>query len=274
MALESAENAELALLVEAGSMPKPGNVEPARDFDDTTYHQFQAAAVGSRRGLREAAEGGDVGTCFRRAVEGTSRHSGGNTYFGALLLLTPLVAAAGDDELDGVEGVVEDTTSEDAAEFYRAFDAVDVNLGDTDPGGLPDAREPETAAEEAVDRGLSLHEVMRESAEVDDVAAEWTYGFQRTFDRADDLEAVVDDGAPTTEAVSAVYLDMLRSHPDSHVARVHGEHVAQDVVGMANNLDVAALDRRLRYDGINPGATADVLSAACFVALERGGLGV
>lgn len=274
MTLDAAENAELALLVEAGSMPKPGNVEPARDFDDTSYHQFQAGAVGSRRGLREAEEGGDVGRCFRRAVEGSSRHSGGNTYFGALLLLTPLVAAAADGDLDSVSDMVEDTTAEDAVDFYRAFTAVDVNLGDSDPGGLPDAREPETAAAEVLDRGLSLYDVMRESADVDDVAAEWTYGFQRTFDRADDLEAVVDDGAPTTEAVSAVYLDMLRSHPDSHVARVHGEHVAEDVVGMANNLDVAALDRRLRYDDVNPGATADVLAAACFVALERGGLGV
>lgn len=274
MDLEPAENAELALLVETGSMPKPGNVEPARDFDDTTYHQFQAGAVGSRRGLRDAAEGGDIGECFRRAVEGSSRHSGGNTYFGALLLLTPLAAAAADVGLEGVDAAVEDTTEEDAAEFYRAFESVDVNLGETDPGGLPDAREPEAAAEEALERGLSLYEVMEESADVDDVAVEWTSGFERTFDRADDLEALVDDGASTTEAVSAVYLDMLRSHPDSHIARVHGDHVAEDVVGMANNLDVAALDRRLRYDGINPGSTADVLSAACFVALERGGLGV
>lgn len=274
MTVDEAARAELALLIEVGSSPKPGNVEPGRGFDDTSYHQFQAAAVGSREGLEAAADDVAVGEAFHEAVAGSGLHSGGNAFFGALLLLTPLVKAAAEDTVEDVESVVEETTVEDAAEFYRAFGEVDVNLGGVEPGGLPDAGEPEAAAEETLERELPLYTVMEESADVDDVAAEWSTGFGRVYRRADDLKALVDDGCSTVDAVATVYLDMLRSHPDSHVARVHGEHVAEDVVSMANNLDVNALDRRLRYDDVNPGATADVLAAAVYVALERGELGV
>lgn len=273
MVLDAAESAELALLVEAGSMPKPGNVEPSRDFPDTSYHQFQAGAVGARSALEDAAADEAIGRCFRRAVKGASRHEGGNTHFGALLLLTPLVQAEASDGVDSVDAVVEDTTVDDAEEFYRAFQAVEVNLGDVEPDGLPDAGDDD-AAEKVRERGLTLYQVMEGSADVDDVASEWVNGFERAFRRADDLQRLVEDGSPTSEAVASVYLEMLRTEPDSHVARIHGDHVADDVVSMANNLDVAALDRRLRYDDINPGATADVLSAACFVALTRGGLGI
>jgi len=92
--LTVAEDAQTALLLEAGTQ-KPGNVGPDHDFDDTGFHQFLAGAVGARRGLADAADGASVGDAFLSSVRGASDHRGGNTQFGALLLLVPLVCAEG-----------------------------------------------------------------------------------------------------------------------------------------------------------------------------------
>lgn len=268
MRLSPSQNAQLAMLVEVGTSPKPGNVGPNQEFEDTSYHQFQASAVGAGPGLVDAEEGSPVGEAFYRAVEGSTLHAGGNTHFGSLLLLVPLVRAAGDQGVDSVDDVLRSTTVDDASLFYSAFQLTDVRLLDDFPQGLPDASSGD-APRQVRERGLSLYDVMEASADVDDVAREWATGFERTFETAETLGGF-SETADTNEAVARTFLDMLRRHPDSHVAKRHGEHVAEDVTSMAGELDVISLNRRLRSDGINPGATADVLCAACFVALETG----
>jgi hypothetical protein len=88
-----------------------------------------------------------VGVAFERAIAGMSRQSGGNTQFGALLLLVPLVRAAaevaGTSRAADARGalqradaaaVVEATTVADAADFYRAFEHVDVAVADPPEG--------------------------------------------------------------------------------------------------------------------------------------------
>ena len=95
----TAENAELALLLEVSSTPKPGNVDREREYPDLRFEHFVAGAVGAREGFEGAAGGGAVGESFRRAVAGMSEQSGGNTQFGAILLVTPLVRAAGSGDL-------------------------------------------------------------------------------------------------------------------------------------------------------------------------------
>ncbi|MFW5929308.1 MAG: triphosphoribosyl-dephospho-CoA synthase, partial [Halobacteriota archaeon] len=143
-----AENAELALLLEASAEPKPGNVTPSSDHDDTTYEHYLASAVGCRSALDAVARGDvGIGEGFREAVEGAHRHGGGNTCFGSLLLLVPLVRAAADGDVEDAADVARETTVDDAAEFYRAFDAVEVNLGGPPAADLPDARSPREAAE-------------------------------------------------------------------------------------------------------------------------------
>ncbi|GAA0644704.1 triphosphoribosyl-dephospho-CoA synthase [Salarchaeum japonicum] len=271
-----AANAELALLLEVAGTPKPGNVDRHRDFPDLRFEHFLAGAVGARPGLDDAESGAPVGEAFERAVAGMSEQSGGNTQFGCLLLLVPLVRAAAERGLtpESVTHVVEDTTVADAAGFYRAFDHVAVAVPDLpDDADALDVRRGSDAVPELEARGLTLYDVMAESAPADGNAVEWVGGFERTFAAADRIEAGA--GSILDRAADA-FLYLLADEPDSLVAGQHGREVAREVSSRASELldapdaDVAAFADDLVARDINPGTTADVTSAALFVALERG----
>ena len=256
------EDAQTALLLEAGTQ-KPGNVGPRRDFEDTTFHEFLVGSVGARRGFDVAAEA-SVGDVFLRSVKGASAHEGGNTQFGALLLLAPLVVAAARGNVEDAPAVAEETTPEDAARFYEAFDHVDVHVGDTDYEY--DVRDPD-AREKVVEDGVTLYDVMEESASRDGIADEWTSGFTRTFHAGSRLM-----GRPggTRDAVRTTYVDLLSEEPDSLVAERQGKEKAREVTRLARELPPNELDERLADEGINPGTTADIVAGAVFVALRRG----
>jgi len=261
--LTPAEDAQTALLLEAGTQ-KPGNVGPTHDFDDTTFHQFLAGGVGARRGFDAAAEGASVGEVFLRSVRGASAHRGGNTQFGELLLLAPLIVAAERGGGEEAPDVAEETTPEDAARFYEAFDHADVYVGDT--GYDYDVRDPE-ARERVVEDGVTLYDVMNESASRDGIADEWTSGFERTLHAGSRLVGRPGD---TREAVRATYVDLLSEERDAFVEEKHGREKAREVARLARELPPDELDERLRDEGINPGTTADIVAGAVFVALRRG----
>ena len=272
-----AENAQLALLLEVAGTPKPGNVDRERDLPDLRFEHFLAGAVGAGEGIRAAEAGAPVGEAFETAVARMSDQSGGNTQFGALLLLVPLVRAGAEGELsrDGVRAVVEATTVADAAAFYRAFEHVDVRVDEPAPDvDAPDVRRGADAVPDLRERDLTLFDVLAESAEVDGVAREWVGGFERTFSVA---EAVAAGDGPVSDRAARAFLDQLAAEPDTHVAKQHGGGVARNVMVRAQEArdgnDPALVDafaEALVGDGINPGTTADVVAAGLFVALERG----
>jgi triphosphoribosyl-dephospho-CoA synthase len=270
-----AENAQLALLLEVSGTPKPGNVDRHRDYEDLRFEHFMAGAVGSLSGLRMAADGARVGRAFERAVAGMSDQSGGNTQFGALLMLTPLVSAAATDRLspDGAGEVVEATTVADACDFYRAFDHVDVAVDDP-PGDMDalDVRRGSDAVPTLRDRELTLYDVMEASADRDGVADEWTAGFERSFEAAGWLR---DDDAPVYKRTSRVFLRLLADEEDTFVRTRNGEAAAAEATERARAVldgeeDAEALAEEFVERDINPGTTADLTAAALFVALERG----
>lgn len=292
--------ATLALLLEATGDPKPGNVDRGHDHRDASLQQFAATATAVGPALAPAAEGTPLGAAIEDAAAATAHHGGGNTHFGAVLLLAPLVAAAGARERvdgDGSEGgddgegsglraaaerAVAGTTSEDAARFFAAVDRVDLALPPIDAvddaalAGL-DARDPATR-DRVRDRGVTLADVMARSAPVDGVAREWTEGFPRTFRAADRLEHH-HDGDGVERAVADAFLDLLAEEPDSFVAKRHGDGVAEEVRERAASIRddggrraaVTALDEELLERGVNPGTTADLVAGGLFVALRRDG---
>ena len=273
--MSPADHAALALTLEVASTPKPGNVDRHRDHGDLRFEQFLAGAVGSRPGLELAAGDAPLGDAFERAVRGMSQQDGGNTQFGCLLLLVPLVRAAATDRLspDGLRTVTAATTVDDAAAFYRAFEHVDVAVDDP-PADAPDldVRRGAEAIPALRDRGLTLADVMELSADRDGNAAEWTSGFERTFAAAD---RVLDDAGPVTDRLARVFLDLLAERPDTLVAVDHGteraESVSREAAAVRGDLAAAEdLAERFLAEGINPGTTADLTAAAAFVALERG----
>jgi triphosphoribosyl-dephospho-CoA synthase len=276
------DDATLALLLEVTGTPKPGNVDRHRDHPELRFEHFLAGAVGARSGLSSMIEGGPLGAAFERSVEGMADQRGGNTQFGALLLLAPLVRAANADEVDGnedglspagVSDVVAATTVEDAVSFYRAFEHVDVAVEDP-PEGLDDldVRRGGDAAPALRERGLTLADVMDLSADVDGVAAEWVGGFERTFEAAGWL---LDDDGPVPDRASRAFLRLLADEVDTFVVKTSSREAAEEATRRAR----AVLDgeehgeelaNELVERGINPGTTADLTAGALFVALRRG----
>ena len=279
-----AENAELALLLEVAGTPKPGNVDRHRDLADLRFEQFLAGSVGSASGLRMAAAGAPLGRAFERAVAGMSHQSGGNTQFGCLLLLTPLVRVAARDDLspDAVDACCRASTVDDAVAFYRAFEHVDVAVADppADAAAL-DVRRGADAEPALREREMTLRDVMALSAEAavpDTNGQEWVDGFPRTFEAAEELLA--DDG-PVLDRSARCFIRELASEPDTLVATNHGVETAEAVqTRAAETLEAVRetgslapaedLAEAFVAEGINPGTTADRVAAALFVALERG----
>ncbi|GAA0198987.1 triphosphoribosyl-dephospho-CoA synthase [Haladaptatus pallidirubidus] len=275
-----AEHAQLALLLEVAGTPKPGNVDRDRDFPDLRFEHFLAGAVGSGSGMRSAEAGIPVGEAFEEAIAGMSQQSGGNTQFGALCLLVPLVKASATDACspDGVTAVVENTTVEDATGFYRAFDHVNVFVDDPPEGADEfDARRGSDAIPAIRDAGITLYDVMELGADEDDIAREWTSGFERTFEAG---ERIVELDGSLSGRGARVYLELLSREPDTFVAKQHGKKTAESVrvraqealqeVRQGNSELVHAFSDSLVEDGINPGTTADIVAGGLFVALERG----
>jgi triphosphoribosyl-dephospho-CoA synthase len=271
----TAENAELALLLEVAGTPKPGNVDRHREYPDLRFEHFLAGAVGAREGFELAVDGERLGVAFREAVEGMSDQRGGNTQFGAVLLTTPLVVAAGRGSLtpEGAGAVVSETTVADAADFYRAFEAVDVAVEEPPEGMEPlDVRRGSDAVPVLEERGLTLADVMERSTERDGVAREWVGGFERSFAAAD---ALANGEGPVTGRAADVFLDLLAEEVDTFVAIKHDRETAERVTERARaardgDIDPEELAEAFVAEGINPGTTADIVAAGLFVALERG----
>jgi triphosphoribosyl-dephospho-CoA synthase len=269
------ENAQLALLLEVSGTPKPGNVDRHREYDDLRFEHFVAGAVCARDGLRLAAGGAEVGESFRRAVAGMSQQSGGNTQFGALLMVTPLVRASAAHELTpgGTRNIVAETTVEDAEKFYKAFEYVDVAVDDPPEGMEPlDVRRGADAVPAIREQGVTLEDVMERSSDRDGVAAEWSSGFPRTFAAA---ETILSGSGPVTSRAAEAYLDVLADEPDTFVATKHDRETAEEVrqraaAVRAGEEDVEAFAEELVARDINPGTSADIVAGALFVALERG----
>jgi triphosphoribosyl-dephospho-CoA synthase len=273
-----AADAELALLLEVATTPTPGNVDRERDLPDLHFEQFLGGAVGARPGLAAAADGAPVGEAFERAVAGMADRSDTNTQFGALLALVPLVRAAADGAATGERAtyVVRATTVDDAVAFYRAFDHVAVGVDDPPAGSeVPDVRLGGDAEPRVREAGLTFADVMAESAPTDAVAAELVGGYERTVRVAN---RVVADEGPLTDRAATAFLAQLAAEPDTHVAKRHDEATAERVRERAAALraegapadEVRAFAADLVDDGVNPGATADILAAGLFVALWRG----
>ncbi len=277
--MRTAGHAQLALLLEVASTPKPGNVDRERDHDDLRFDHFLAGAAGAREGLAAMADPSvGLGEAFERAVAGMSQQDGGNTQFGALLNMAPLVRTAATEDRAlapaDVAAVVDDTTVDDAAAFYRAFEHVPVAVREPPEGMEPlDVRRGADAVETLRERELTLADVMELSAGRDGVAREWVEGHERTFDAAD---AIVAGAGPVTDRAAEAYLELLAREPDTFVVDTHGRETARSVMVRAQEAReggpdlVRAFAESLVAEGINPGTTADIVAGALFVALERG----
>jgi triphosphoribosyl-dephospho-CoA synthase len=127
---------------------------------------------------------------------------------------------------------------------------------------------------------------MAAAAERDAIAAEYVSDFAVTFDTAvPAFDAALDDGLAVRAAIVELHLRLLGATPDTLIARKRGAEAAarvsagaRDVVSAggvrtaAGREAVERFDASLRDPGnaLNPGTTADLVTATLFVAVVEG----
>jgi triphosphoribosyl-dephospho-CoA synthase len=279
--------AQLACLLEA-SAPKPGNVSPGRHFSGLRYEDLLASAVAIGPAMAGAGAR-RVGATVRSAIEATHRWTHSNTNLGIVLLLAPLVSAAHrvSHRMSGLQAsrrlrdevrrVLQTTSVADARNVFAA-----IRLAA--PGGLGRVDRQDVAHEPTV----TLLEAMALSADRDQIAREYATGFETTFEvGAPALARARGDGLTWDDAIVETFLTLLAGAADTHIVRRSGGasaaavsrraqavRTAGGVRSAAGRLAIEEMDRALRDErhSCNPGATADLVAAAVFVALVGDGV--
>lgn len=251
---------------------KPGNVHVHAAGHGMTVEDFLLSAEAAAPEIARAHAA--VGERILRSVRATRAAVGCNTNLGILLLCAPLARAA---ELpaarplqDRVGDVLAVLTVEDAE---AAFEAIRL----ASPGGLGQAPEHDVAGPAAV----NLREAMAAAWSRDRIAAQYADGYRDVFDIGVACARSLAD-ADAVSLAEAVYLEFLTAFPDSHILRKHDETLAAAVLAEAREVrrqvagsSSAALrrehlfvfDARLKWQGINPGTSADLTVASLFAYL-------
>ncbi|MDV0445507.1 2-(5''-triphosphoribosyl)-3'-dephosphocoenzyme-A synthase [Methanimicrococcus sp. At1] len=258
-----AANASLAMVLEAASYPKPGNVHRLRDFKDTSLEHFLASAVSTQSVFEKSAfrypgeETPAFGPLFYEAViRSGSNRNGGNTHFGTFTLLLPLTAAAGfvlkeigTDENEAKIGkrivqkaseICRSTTPDDAVCFYKAFETLSIPVQKPEKGRKDydlDLTNP-AAIEKIRLEEIPLFDIMAMGAARDMVAAEWVNGFEKSLLFAEKLRKNKDRFEAHPEkcfksvinsAVVYTFLEFLARYPDTFIVTKYDEKKARKV---------------------------------------------
>jgi triphosphoribosyl-dephospho-CoA synthase len=267
--------AQLACVLEV-SAEKPGNITPSHDFDDTSYEDMLRSGIALGPELGRAGERG-VGETVLAAVRASRGAAGANTNLGIALLLAPLARAAlGDGPLRGRLGeVLSALTVDDARAAYAA-----IRLAGA--GGLDEPVEHDVRDEPRV----TLREAMAAAAQRDTIASEYLTDHAVTFELG--LPALGDalgEGLRPRDAIVELALRLLAGVPDTLIARKRGAEAAGQVSAGAREVQTAGgvrtaegraalaeFDASLRREGnaLNPGTTADLVTAVLFVGLLEG----
>jgi triphosphoribosyl-dephospho-CoA synthase len=275
--------AQLAMILEVSATPKPGNIDRDHNYEDTRFEHFLASAVGVYPVLEKAARSkSGAGSLIHEAVlESSKWQKGGNTHFGAFLLLIPLVMASGRCEdtkclKAQAQKVVRETTVEDAIELYRAFSDAKVKVKPVDDLDLGDT----ASLDKIKARGLTLFNLMEISSSYDMIAEEWTHGFKKTFESATSIQNKVKKYG-INDAIVLTFMELLSSNKDTFIQTKFDDKKAEEVSLRAKEIlqkgdmddirgDIHSFDEELLRKGINPGSTADIIIAGLFVSLFEG----
>jgi triphosphoribosyl-dephospho-CoA synthase len=263
--MTNVERAQLAMMLEVCAYPKPGNVDRCHDYPETRLEHFLASTIMARPALEEADRSeGRIGEIIKHAVRDTNCHAGGNTHFGAFILLIPLVYGKG---IEGAMTAIAKTDSSDAVAFYKAFAMTEVRINKTDE---LDVNDPHTLTL-IRERDMNLLDIMQHSAAKDMVAREWVTGFHLSRRGADLLKEL----GPGRKAIAETFLTLLATEPDTFIIKKHGTEIARETMLRARDvldgkISAENFDADLIQRDINPGSIADITIAAIYLALGEG----
>lgn len=295
--------AQLAMLLEVSAHPKPGNIDRDHDYKGTTFEHFLTSSVAVYPILETAAgkEHG-IGEYVHKAVlESAAWQKGGNTHFGAFLLLFPLAMAAGriirdcrkltpENISEEAFNIVKETDTEDAVQIYMSFEPAGVKVRKVDEFDLSDSK----AIADIKDKHTTLYELMEISNSYDLIAGEWTSGFTRCAECARMLTREMDVGGTLihtgnsriNHVIVYAFLRMLASDADTFIETKFDRFTAEEISARARRIiykledsgykmenilpEVYNFDEELLTRGINPGSTADIMIGGLFISLLGG----
>jgi triphosphoribosyl-dephospho-CoA synthase len=228
-----------------------------------------------------------------------------NTIFGTVLLHVPLVIAAGatiaaskkfilSEMSSWIRLIIDNTTCEDTINLYRAFHLIlpggQLSRADatwTERHDRFDVENPEVFDNIREDN-MTLHDLFKMSANVDPISREWSEYYQgilgEIFPYLDEVARCLED---LEEGIVRTFIWQLSREHDGLILKKAGIRIAEEVRSLAERIVgngmngvesedlLAHLDDELRREGnlLNPGTTADFVSAAIFcklVAMEFG----
>lgn len=252
---------------------KPGNVSVHSEGHAMTVEDFRRSAAASAPLLCE--EKLALGERIYYAVDATWRAVGCNTNLGIVLLAAPLIRAfeiraEGETLRSAVARVLANTTVADADWVYRA-------IRRAAPGGLGEAPAQDVREAPAV----TLLEAMRLAEDRDRIACQYTNSFADVFDLAiPSYHTALSRWSNQEWAAVAVFVELLKTFPDSHIERKFGARHTRKVAARMMKISEALfgserpeqamgllkeVDAQFKSCGINPGTTAD-LTVACLLA--------
>lgn len=295
--------AQLAMLLEVSAHPKPGNIDRDHDYENTTFEHFLTSSVAVYPILEKAAgKEHEIGKYVHEAVlESIAWQKGGNTHFGAFLLLFPLAMAAGrlirnsreltpENLTEEAFNIVKETDVGDAVQIYLSFGPAGVKVREVNEFDLSDAK----AIADIENKRTTLYQLMQMSSSYDLIAKEWTSGFTRCAQCARILTREMDGHGTLVHTgnyrinhvIVYAFLKMLATDMDTFIETKFDRQTAEEVSAKArrinykledsgNNMenilpDVYNFDEELLARGINPGSTADIMIGGLFISLLGG----
>jgi triphosphoribosyl-dephospho-CoA synthase len=252
---------------------KPGNVSVYADGHDMTVADFRLSAKVSAEPLCNPDY--SLGEKIYYAVKATREAVGCNTNLGIILLCAPLIQAisqhSGLTLRQAVSKVLGESTIEDADWVFKAITLAS-------PGGLGSSDRQDVNEKASV----TLLDAMKIASEKDRIALQYTTDYQDIFNFAVLRYTIgFNRWGDRNWAAVAVYADMLSHFPDSHIERKYGNQYSEMVtIKMAQLSEelyktdnpehikplLFCLDQELKFYGINPGTTADMIVATVLTA--------
>ena len=272
------------------AIPKPGNVNRYRDFEDLTLYHFLFAHTAVIDVLFEAAEKGEfirkgkispadagIGALIRKAVENSRKAQNSNPNFGIITLEIPLITAitwAGSiDAREEVKKLIACSSPQDSIEFYKA-------IRTANPKGIKTGVKydvyDDASFEELLRDEINLKKLAEISSERELIFREWLTGYRlsySTFYRFKELTSTLS----LEEATVRVFLELLSNNIDTLIVRKAGPEEAELVQKkarevLAGKLTLEEFDEFLREkkDLRNPGSLADIMAISLSLLILSG----
>ncbi len=290
------DSAQLACLLEISSL-KPGNVNRLSDYEDIRYEHFLASAVAIRNSLENLLKDFiyknkiTLGKHIYYAIKDTQKmQSGGNTNLGIVLLIYPISVALAEcllynesisKSFEKVPRILSKTTYLDTVYLYKAIRTakprIKENVEELDVFSDESFREIRK-------KKINLYNIFKISKN-DLIAEELVNGLKRVKKGYIEIKRMYKVFNDISLAVSYSYIKILSMNIDTLVVNKFDRKTAlmvselcREVVNSSEDVirvceiyyKIAELDKFFKSRKINPGTTADIITASLMIALLDG----